>query len=1077
MSLNIENVTLETILNEIENQTGRLFIYNDKVDVSHKMSIHVENQSINKVLDSLFEGINISYKFLGNHIILSSVEKVISTQTSQDIMVNGEVVDKKGESVIGAFVMLEGSSSIGTITDSEGNFSFSVPENSFITVSCLGYSNTTISVVKNTFYKVTLEEQPEWIEEMVVIGYGIQRKSDLTGAVVSIKGNAFTNSSTVSVAQALQGKAAGVQIVNASGAPGSEPSIQIRGYSSNSSTTPLIIVDGLKVDNIYYLDPENIASVEVLKDAASAAIYGIEAGNGVILVTTKSGKNSEKGRVFYNFMSSTQSASHLPKLMDAKTYVEYQELQGNNSRSFWDGKTDTYWPDHMLEKGQAIRHTVGLEGSNEKSNLYISLTYIGNNGIIAGDKDVMKRLTGQINADYKIKKWLTVGTNNSIQKSMLRSVSEMQGINASVLGSMLVFDPIVPWTYDNNNLPQEIQNKLDSGMELPRDADGNIYGISSQAAGNLIFHPAVMRDRNDSQTDMFNLRGILYANLTPVKGLVITSRLGYRAGYSQQSSYNHAYRISDIGVQDMSLVGTSRNNLFYQWENFANYNKSIKKHNLQAMAGFSFQKSHDDYTQGTTYVLTDNAENYRYLSYATNDSRMAVAGVPTDRVTMSYFGRLGWSYDNRYMIQGNFRADAYDTSKLDPSNRWGYFPSVSVGWTLTNEQFMKSVKDALKLTFMKFRASYGVNGNVNAMGDYQYSDVLVASNSNGYNFTDYTGRIVGVSPSGVLPNPKIKWETSVQLDLGLDMRFFNERLAVSIDWYNKNTNDLITSTTAPANTGSTTTYINAGKVNNHGTEFELSWKDNVGDFSYSVSGNLATLHNKVLEGTQVGRVAGYTVHTAEAVTYFEAGYPLWYLRLYEVQGVDQETGAVIYADHNGDNIINDEDRIYAGKGMPDFTYGFTINMAYKGFDFTLYGTGAQGVERLYSMTRADNTTGNTLAEFYTDAWQNPQSTGYRHPKPTTDTKILCSTDRMFDASFFKIKQIQLGYSLPKNIVSKIKMGDLRIYVSLDDWITFTKYPGLDPEVGLYGSATNGLAVDTGSYPISKKLVFGLNVSF
>jgi len=614
-------------------------------------------------------------------------------------------------------------------------------------------------------------------------------------------------------------------------------------------------------------------------------------------------------------------------------------------------------------------------------------------------------------------------------------------------------------------------------MALPRDANGNIYGISSQAAGSLIYHPAVMRDRSDSQTDSFNLRGTLYANLTPVKGFVITSRFGYRAGYSQQSTYNYAFRIRDVGVQDMSLVGTSRNNLFYQWENFANYNKSVKNHNFQAMAGFSFQKSHSDYTQGTTYVLTDAAENYRYLSYATNDSRMAVAGVPTDVATMSYFGRLGWSYDNRYMIQANFRADAYDTSKLDPSNRWGYFPSVSVGWTLTNEKFMKSVRDALSLSFMKFRASYGVNGNVNAMGNYQYSDVLVAANSNGYNFTDNSGRIVGVSPSGVLPNPKIKWETSVQLDLGLDMRFFREKLAVSIDWYNKNTNDLITSTTAPANTGSTTTYINAGKVNNHGTEFEVSWKENVGDFSYSVSGNLATLHNKVLEGTQVGRVAGYTVHTAESVTYFEAGYPLWYLRLYEVQGVDQQTGAVIYADHNGDNVINDEDRIYAGKGMPDFTYGFTVNMAYKGFDLILYGTGAQGVQRLYSMTRADNTTGNTLMEFYTDAWQNPNSTGYKHPKPTTDSKILCSTDRMFDASFFKIKQIQLGYSLPKKIVSKIKMSELRFYVSLDDWITFTKYPGLDPEVGLYGTAANGLAVDTGSYPISKKLVFGLNVSF
>ena len=996
---------------------------------------------------------------------------------AQNISVNGTVKDVHGVPVTGVTVIQVGSTTNGVVTDLDGKYVISVPDNATLDFIFMGFQTQSIAVSGRQVIDVVLVETAVQLEEMVVIGYGIQKKSDLTGSVASIKESDLSNRSSVSAVQALQGKAAGVQIVNASGAPGSEASIQIRGYSSNSSTTPLIIVDGLKVASMSYLDPDNIASIEVLKDAASAAIYGIEAGNGVILITTKSGKSSGKGRIFYNFMSSTQSASNLPKLMDAKTYVEYQELQGNNSKSFWDGKTDTYWPDYMLEKGQTFRHTVGVESSNDQSNLYVSLTYVGDNGIIAGDKDVMKRLTGQINADYKISKWLTVGTNNSIQKSMLRSVSEMQGINASALGSMLVFDPIVPWTYDNNNLPQEIQNKLDSGMALPRDAKGNIYGISSQAAGSLIYHPAVMRDRSDSQTDLFNLLGTLYANLTPVKGLVITSRLGYRAGYSQQSTYNHAYRISDVGVQDMSLVGTSRNNLFYQWENFANYNKSVKNHNFQAMAGFSFQKSHDDYTQGTTYVLTDAAENYRYLSYATNDSRMAVAGVPTDVATMSYFGRLGWSYDNRYMVQANFRADAYDTSKLDPSNRWGYFPSVSVGWTLTNEKFMKSVRDALKLTFMKFRASYGVNGNVNAMGNYQYSDVLVAANNNGYNFTDNSGRIVGVSPSGILPNPKIKWETSVQLDLGLDMRFFREKLAVSIDWYNKNTNDLITSTTAPANTGSTTTYINAGKVNNHGTEFEVSWKENVGDFSYSVSGNLATLHNKVLEGTQVGRVAGYTVHTAESVTYFEAGYPLWYLRLYEVQGVDQQTGAVIYADHNGDNVINDEDRIYAGKGMPDFTYGLTVNMAYKGFDLILYGAGAQGVQRLYSMTRADNTTGNTLMEFYTDAWQNPNSTGYKHPKPTTDSKILCSTDRMFDASFFKIKQIQLGYSLPNKIVSKIKMSGLRFYVSLDDWITFTKYPGLDPEVGLYGTAANGLAVDTGSYPISKKLVFGLNVAF
>ena len=998
---------------------------------------------------------------------------------AQNRSISGTVVDTQNQPVIGAAVTVVGNSRIGAATDLDGAFSLTVPAGATISVESIGYKGQTFAIGNQSVFNIVLEEDTEMLEETVVIGYGVQKKSDLTGAVASVKESDMSNRSAVSPVQALQGKAAGVQIVNASGAPGSESNIQIRGYSSNSKTTPLMIVDGLKVSDINYLDPDNIASIEVLKDAASAAIYGIEAGNGVILVTTKSGKGSAgNGKVFYNFMSSTQTASHLPELMDAKTYVAFQELMGNNSRNFWDGKTDTYWPDYMLEKGQTFRHTLGVQAANDRGNIYVALTYVTDNGIISGDKDLLKRLSGQINAEYKINKWLTIGTNNTLQHSTSRSVSEANSINASALGSMLMFDPIVPWTYDMNNLPQEIQNKLAAGLDMPRDENGNIYGISSQAAGSLIYHPAVMRDRTDSENESFNLRGSTYVNVSPVKGLVITSRFGYRAGYTNVSSYNYAYRISDVGFQDMSLTGTSRNNLFYQWENFANYNTTIKKHSISAMAGFSFQKSNNNYVSATTYALTDAAPNYRYLDYSTNtDTRDTVSGVPSWNANMSYYGRLGWSYDNRYMLQVNFRADAYDTSKLDPSNRWGYFPSVSAGWTISNERFMAGVKQALGLSFLKFRASWGLNGNVNAMGAYQYSDVLAASSANGYNFTDNSGRIVGVGPSGVLPNPKIKWETSRQLDLGLDMRFFKERLTVGIDWYNKDTDNLITSTTAPANTGSTTTYINAGMVNNNGLEVEIGWKDMIGDFSYSINGNFATLHNKVTKGLQVGRVNGYQIHTAEPVTYFEEGYPLWYLRLYNVIGVDQETGAAIYENRDNNPAINDEDRIYAGKGMPDVTYGLTVNLAWKGFDFIIYGTGAAGVQKLFAMTRADVTTANTLKEFYTDAWQSPSSTGYKHPKPTNDAKILCSTDRVFNADFFKIKQIQLGYTLPKKIASKLMLSNLRVYVSMDDWFTFTKYPGLDPETSLFGSQVNGLAVDTGSYPISRKMVFGVNLSF
>lgn len=997
--------------------------------------------------------------------------------TAQSQTISGKVVDNSGLPVIGASVMVVGTTNIGTTTDMDGLYSLNVPAGAELVYSCIGYKSFSTAVGNQSTINVTLEEDAQFLEETVVIGYGVQRKSDLTGSVASIKDGDLSNRSAVSPVQALQGKAAGVQIVNSSGAPGSESSIQIRGYSSNTSTSPLMIVDGLKVSDINYLDPDNIASIEVLKDAASAAIYGIEAGNGVILVTTKSGKTGGKGRVFYNFMSSTQTAANLPELMDAKTYVAYQELQGNNSSIYWDGKTDTYWPDYMLEKGQTFRNTVGVEASGDKGSIYVSITHVSDNGIITGDKDSRKRLTGQINAEYKIKDWLTVGTNNSLEKSSIRSVSEANSINASVLGAILTYEPIVPWTYDPDNLPVEIQNKLKDGYILPTDPNGNIYGISLQSSGSLIYHPAVMRDRSDAESNSFNLRGSTYVNIAPFKGFVFTSRFGYRAGYRNSSTYNHAYRISDNSVQDMSLSGTSRNNLFYQWENFANYNIDIKRHSLSAMAGFSFQKDSRDYVSGTTYLLTDTAENYRYLDFSKNDSRMTLSGIPSFRANMSYYGRLMWSYDRRYMLQANFRADAYDSSKLDPSNRWGYFPSVSAGWTISNEKFMAKVKDALNLSFMKLRASWGVNGNVNAMGEYQYSDVLKADNSLGYNFSDKSGRYVGVGPSGVLPNPKIKWETSKQVDLGVDMRFFNERLSFSLDWYNKNTNDLITSTTAPGNTGSTTTYINAGKVNNHGTEIEMSWRDSAGDFSYSINGNIATLHNKVLQGTQVGRVAGFNIHTAEAVTYFEAGYPLWYLRLYEVSGVDPQTGAPIYSDKDNNNIINDNDRICAGSGIPDFTYGLTINLAYKGFDLTLYGTGAQGVQKLFAMTRADNTTANTLKEFYTNAWQSPQSQGYRHPKPSTDSKILCSTDRMFDASFFKIKQIQLGYTIPKKVLDRMHLGNVRVFASLDDFFTFTKYPGLDPETSLYGTSASGLGVDTGSYPVSKKVVFGLNLSF
>lgn len=999
---------------------------------------------------------------------------------AQNRTVGGKVVDNNGLPVIGASVMVVGTSNQGTVTDLDGNYSLDVPPGASLSYSCIGYTSTEVTVGNRTTINVTLEEDIEFLDETIVIGYGVQKKSDVTGAIASVKDSDIANRSAISVAQALQGKAAGVQIVNPSGAPGAASSIQIRGYSSNSKTAPLMIVDGLKVTDINYLDPESIASIEVLKDAASAAIYGIEAGNGVILITTKSGSDSSRGRIFYNFQHSIQSLAKMPDLMNAQEWMDFMLLSGANkdvSEFDYDGVTDTYWPGLMFENGYISRHTVGASAGNDKGNIYVSLSYTDNNGIIAGDKDVFKRLTGQINAEYKINNWLTIGTNNSFSRTISSSVSESSGANTSLLGSILTYDPITPWTYTEETMPERVRLWIEQGHQLPADADGNIYGTSIFSGNSLIWHPAVMRDRTDSSSDGFYLRGTTFANFTPVRGLTITSRFGYSAGFSNTHTYNYELYVNSVANQNMSINGRSQNSLFYQWENFANYNLTIKKHSLAAMAGMSFQKNMSDFVYGTANLLSNEEPNFRYLSYTVNTTSMGLSGVPTTSTNMSYFGRLGYSYDDRYFIQANFRADAYDTSKLAPSNRWGYFPSVSAGWTISNEKFMQDFKSLIGMSFMKFRASWGINGNVNAMGSYQYMDTLQSEMGNGYDFGD-NNMIPGVAPSGILPNPDIKWETSNQVDIGLDMRFFKERLALSVDWYNKNTNDLITSTTAPGNTGSTRMYINAGKVNNHGTEIELSWKDNIGDFGYSVSGNLATVHNKVLEGTAAERVQGERIWTSYYMTYFEQGYPLWYLRAFIIDGIDQQTGAPIYRDSNHDNVINDDDRDFAGSGIPDFTYGITLTLNYKNFDLIVYGAGSQGAELLYALNRGDFAQQNTLREFYYDAWQNPQSTGYKYPKPDySDTYFRASTARIFDASFFKIKQIQLGYSVPERLLKKVRIGSLRAYVSLDDYFTFTKYPGLDPETSHAGTSAAGLGIDYGSYPIPKKLVFGVNVSF
>ena len=1012
---------------------------------------------------------------------------------AQTRSISGKVVDTGGLPVIGAAVMVVGNTQIGAATDINGAFTLNVPAGATLTIESIGYKSQTVAVGDKTTFDIVLEEDAEMLEETVVIGYGVQRKSDLSGAVASVKSADLADRSTTDAAAALQGKAAGVQIFNASGAPGEGSSIRVRGISSNSGSGlgPLLIVDGLQVDNINYLDPAMIESMEVLKDGASAAIYGAQAGNGVVLITTKSGAKSKDGSVFYNYKLSVDRLGHHAQVMNARQYIDWQHTAGLLgtaeeliANGTWDGVTDTNWADVLYGTGYTHNHTFGAQGGNDRGSYFLSLNYVDQDGMARGNKDVYKRLTAQINADYKIKTWFTVGTNTSIERyerQMLGEHSEYAGSGAGLLGTLII-DPLTPVYFKSyEELSSGMQRAVDAGVQKvyrPAEHPDWWYSTSKILEGDGI-NPLIYRDRNENKEEGWNIRGTVFANLTPLKGLVITSRLGYRIAQSYSSNYEEPFYVNAKAYSTVyKISASSSQNYHYQWENFANFNRSFGKHDITAMAGMSYTYK-DRRSVGASLEgenpLKGYAPNFRFLTQDNGSGTKSFnggIGEPHQEAQISYFGRLGYTYDNRYNIQTNFRADAYDSSRLSPENRWGYFPSVSGFWNISNERFFKDNVDRNLISFLKLRASWGINGNIAVLSNYLYS-TSISYNSQSYQFGDTEELTLGSVPDG-LANPDLTWETSVQTDLGLDLRMFNNRLTFSFDWFNKNTEDLLVPISPKAEVGISSTTVNAGSVNNRGFEFELGWQDTVGELHYSINANLSTLENKVtyLEPS-VGHQSGTGFANYKLKTYFETGYPVWYLRGFKYAGIGENGKANFYdIEGNITQAPTDNDLQYIGNTLPTVTYGVTLRLDWKGLDFTLFGTGAGGNDLVPCVYRTQHMNVNSLTYFYEQAGKSI---------PTIDkiwdqTDFWSSSATVFKGDYFKIKQIQLGYSLPKKWLSKAFISSLRIYASMDDWFVFTNYPGFDPETASTGG-TSGRGLDKGSYPNAKRMLFGINITF
>ena len=1012
---------------------------------------------------------------------------------AQNQTVSGTVIDETGLPVIGAGVVVVGQNTIGTTTDLDGVYSLSVPAGSSLEFSCIGYDNQIIEVGTQSVINVTMVSN-NFIEETVVIGYGVQKKSDLTGSVASVRSEDLQNRSTTDAAAALQGKAAGVQIINTSGAPGSGAQIRVRGYSSNSGNLgPLLIVDGLKVDNIQYLDPSMIESMEVLKDAASAAIYGAEAGNGVVLITTKTGADQNgTSHVTYNFRLTSQMLGKRPELFGTHDYIDYQQYIGlltpEALETVWDGQEHD-WIEEVFAPSWSQQHSVTFSGGNNKGHFFASLNYVNNDGIVKGDRDTYNRLSAQINADYQLFKWLQVGTNTSFEKWATQSVSAAS--YGSALNSAMSLDPLTPPYYSNieDCAPDMISQYYSNPDLIYRDPNHNndFYATSkylSEATGNPLFQ----RDRDQSSNGGITVRGTMFANMNLFEGFTFTSRFGYRISQSSRHSYSKPYYITAMASSpNYSISANVNTSYYYQWENFANYNRTFGKHSIGAMAGMSYIESNSDgasISSSGTDILQSYEEPFLYINYLLSDAQKSVGNAPSKSTQISYFGRLMYTYDDRYSIQANFRADAFDSSKLSREARWGYFPSFSAGWTISNENFVRDNVSRDVLSFLKLRASWGRNGNINVLNGYPYL-ATIALNGQWYQYNPSLdeGKLTYGSGPTALSNPDLKWETSDQIDVGLDARMFGDRLTIGMDWYKKNTNDLLVSIAPVPEIGVKSTTVNAGDVLNTGFEMELGWMDDIGDFSYSINANIATLHNEVLElHRSIDRIIGGGVSgmNNKMRTAFEVGYPIWYFRGFKYVGVEEATGAPLYELPDGtiSSSPGENDVQYIGKAIPDFTYGITINLAYKGFDFSVFGTGTSGNDIACFLYSADRAQTNTLTHFYNNSWK-PDNHNAMYPdmrQVATNWNFWSSSAVLFNGSYFKFKQIQLGYTLPESLTKKALISNLRFFVSLDDFFTISSYPGLDPETATTGTGSSQ-GFDVGSYPTTRKVVLGVNLTF
>jgi TonB-linked SusC/RagA family outer membrane protein len=1007
--------------------------------------------------------------------------------SAANLPVKGTVTDEKNGALIGVSILVEGTSN-ATITDFNGNFSIVVPSsNSVLVISYVGYNTQKVKVNGQTNLNIVLTEETRNLDEVIVVGYGVQKKSLVTGSIVSVNAEDIGKTNISRAEEALQGKASGVQVVPVSGAPGAGMDIHIRGVSSNAGSNPLYIVDGIKTGDINYLDPSDIASMDVLKDAASCAIYGAEGGNGVIIITTKKGVVG-KTLISYDFQHAFTSVANLPKLMNTSQYVQFMTEKNTDGNSILTAPVDqnynTDWLGALFANGYTTKHHIAFSGGNEKSTYIIGLNYLKTDGIIVGDKDIFERFSTMFNSDHQIKKWLKVGHNLDYSHFTTKGINENGGEFGGTIGSALQLDPTTPTEYkDANKIPTFIQSEIANNKNLILKApDGNYYGISQYVAGEIT-NPFVSLANTNGVTTNDKLLGNLYIDLTPFEGFKFTSRIGLELALTNNHYWNQPYYY-DATNKNTSGITHDNNDVYYKWtwENFATYTRKFGDHNLSVLVGMSAEDYTHKTINGTGSPMENPTDNYAQLEFSSHKSDV-VSGYTREMKKESYFGRLSYDYKGKYLFGASLREDGAGLSQVPATGRWGTFPSVSAGWVISNEDFFN--RDVI--TNAKIRGSWGQNGSLNSLDDshlFLYNSVITGiSGGQPITYTLSDGTVVNAYEPNVLSNDKLKWETSEQLDLGIDLRAFNDRLAFTADYFVKTTKDMIFQGIPSYSSGNTAPQANGGDIKNTGFEFDLGFRDKISDFHYSINLNISPITNEVtlLEPVFGKRVTGASVGTGwPNVTMFEPGYSVWHFYGYKTHGIDPATGNPIFVTADGKDAkaseVSDKDKQDLGSAIPKFTYGGSIQLNYKNFDFGLTLNGAQGNKVALGWIRTDKLASNRPVYFYDGRWTTPGVAATK-PGANPDPKTYMSDQYIFDGSYLRIQTIQLGYSIPESVLKVAFIQSVRLYVSLDNFFTFTSYPGMDPQPTIANNTPNNVGVDRGTYPRAKDIMLGASINF